>query len=293
VKRIIVTGAGGFLGGAILRRLSDRGDMEVLAAARADLANEATAAAALSAVTPDIVVHAAGRTHGTAEALQADNVFATETLARAIAVATPECGLILLGSAAQYGRSMTRTPWCEDDPGAPLDAYGVSKLAAEAVAFTEVGRVTALRIFNVIAPEPTGEQVFSNFLRKAATARASADPGRVELGPLSAVRDFVDVADVLTAVERVIERDVWGSAINVCSGNGRTVRALLEATAAEIDRELRIDEAAAPPPLLDWSVGDPALCRERLGFTPSSDLGPLIWAAAAWVKTAAGERTDA
>jgi len=293
VTRVLVTGAGGFLGGAILRRLTDRRDMDVLAGDRADLADEATAALALSKAKPDVVVHAAGRTQGPAAALQADNVVATQTLARAIAAAAPGCGLVLLSSAARYGRSMTRTPWREDEPGAPLDAYGVSKLAAEAVAFAEAGRVTALRIFNVIAPKPTSDQVFSTFLRKAAAALASAVPGPVELGPLSAVRDFVDVADVLTAVERVIERDAWGEAINVCSGTGRTVRALLESAAAEIDRELRIDEASAPPPLLDWSVGDPARCRARLGFTPSSDLGPLIRAAAAWVETAAGKRADA
>jgi nucleoside-diphosphate-sugar epimerase len=293
VTRVLVTGASGFLGGAILRRLSDRVDMQVLAAARSDLTDEAAAAAALSATKPDVVIHAAGRTHGAAEALQADNVVATETLARAIAATAPECGLILLGSAAQYGRSMTRTPWREDDAGAPLDAYGLSKLAAESVAFTAARRVTALRIFNVIAAEPTGEQVFSNFLRRAAVARAGEPPRRVEMGALGAVRDFVDVADVLTAVERVIERDAWGEAINVCCGTGRTVRALLEATAAEVDCELTINEASAPQPLLDWSVGDPALCRLRLGFAPSSNLGVLIRQAADWVKTSANERTHA
>ena len=285
--RILVTGAGGFLGGAILRRLTARGDMDVLAAARSDLANEWAAAKALAAAKPDVIVHAAGRTYGPAEALQADNVAATEALARAVAAVSPECGLILLGSAAQYGRSLTWTPWRESDPGAPIDAYGASKLAAESVAFTATGRTTALRIFNVIAPEPTGGQVFSSFLRQAAAAMAAAPPRRVALGPVGAVRDFVDVADVLTAVERVIDRGVWGEPINVCSGVGRTVRALLEATAAQIDGDISIDEAASPPPALDWSVGDPARCQALLGFTPSSDLAALTGRAADWVRNAA------
>ena len=291
--RILVTGAGGFLGGAIRRRLAERGDLEVLAAARADLADEASAAAALAVAKPDVVVHAAGRTHGAAEALQADNVVATETLARAIVSAASNCGLILLGSAAQYGRSITWTPWRESEPGAPLDAYGASKLAAESLAHAAMERVTALRIFNVIAPEPTGGQVFSSFLRKAVAAMAGPPPRCIELGPVTAVRDFIDVADVLTAVERVIGRDVWGEPINVCSGTGRTVRSLLEATAAEIDRDLTIFEAVSPPPALDWSVGDPARCQALLGFTPSSDLAGLAQRAAAWVRNAAEADADA
>jgi len=291
--RVLITGAGGFLGGAIRRRLTVRGDMEVLSAARTDLTDLVSAASAIASAEADIVIHAAGRTHGSADALQADNVLATETLARAIAATPPARGLILLGSAAQYGRSLTRDLWRESDPCAPLDAYGASKLAAESVAFTAIRRVTALRIFNVIAPEPTGAQVFSNFLRKAAAAMVGPPPRHIELAPVTAVRDFIDVADVLTAVERVIERQVWGEPINVCSGVGRTVRVLLEATAAQVDGELVIAESAGPPPALDWSVGDPARCQALLGFTPSSDLTALTQQAAAWVRNAAKGGADA
>jgi nucleoside-diphosphate-sugar epimerase len=291
VKRVLITGAGGFLGGAIHRRLASRSDIDVTAIARSDLADRASAEAALSPARPDVVVHAAGRTHGSVDALHADNVAATEILAGAIATAAPGCGLMLLGSAAQYGASFDRTPWRESGPCEPLDDYGTSKLVAEAAAFAEAAqsgsRVTSLRIFNVIAPAPTGEQAFSSFLRKLATAVAEPSPWRVEMGSLLAIRDFVAIEDVLEAVERVIDRDVWGSPINVCTGIGRTVRELLKDVSRRLGPGTVEIEEDGPPSALAWSIGDPSLCETRLGFTPSSDLSGLMEQAAVWVRQAA------
>jgi len=296
MKRVLVTGANGFLGGAISRRLAARADVEVGATARGDLADRSAAVAALSHWRPDIVVHAAGRTHGSADQLHVDNVEATAALAAAIAAAAPNCRLILLGSAAQYGPSQDRVPWREGGPCEPLDDYGTSKRVAEASAFAEAAscgiRVTSLRIFNVIGPWAHGEQSFPSFLRKLSAAMVTPPPWRVEMGRLTAVRDFIALDDVLQAVERVIDRGVWGQPINVCTGVGRTVGSLLENVARAVAGEVVIEQHG-PPPMLDWSIGDPALCQAKLGFTPSSDLTALIAEAAAWVRNAAQERADA
>jgi nucleoside-diphosphate-sugar epimerase len=296
MTRILVTGANGFLGGAISERLAARGDLEVAAAARGDLAHQSAAVAALYRWRPDVVVHAAGRTHGSADRFQVDNVDATAALAAAIALAAPNCGLILLGSAAQYGHSQDRIPWRERGPCEPLDDYGTSKLVAEASAFAQAAqsgiRVTSLRIFNVIAPWAHGEQSFPSFLRKLAAAMAGPPPWRVGMGRLTAVRDFVALDDVLQAVDRVIDRDIWGQPINVCTGVGRTVGALLEEVGGALDGDIVIEQHG-PAPMLDWSIGDPALCQAKLGFTPSSDLTALIAEAAAWVQNVAQERADA
>src|SRR5580693_4488245 len=146
--RVLVTGAGGFLGGAIHRRLVQRGDMEAIAAIRRpsprhpdarpfDLSDKAAIANALAAARPDVVIHAAGRPRGLPGDFNADNVAATANLAQAIGEASSRAGLVLLSSAAQYGRSADRTPWRETDPCSPLDAYGASKLAAERAAIDE------------------------------------------------------------------------------------------------------------------------------------------------------------
>ncbi|HEY2709230.1 MAG TPA: NAD(P)-dependent oxidoreductase [Caulobacteraceae bacterium] len=299
--RVLVTGAAGFLGAAIAERLGARGDIELATSVRRstplaptahglDLREPTEVRALVDAVRPDVVVHAAGRAQGSAACLDADNVATTRNLAEAMGSAGGTGGLILLGSAAQYGHSATRRPWRESDPCAPRDAYGVSKLAAETAAFKIAGRtglrVAALRIFNVVSARPRGDQVFPSFLRRAAVG------GSIAMGPLGAVRDFVEVADVLTAIERVIDRGAWSEAINVCTGVGRPTRELVSATAAAIDG-LELVEAEAPPAALDWSVGDPSRCAARLGFTPSADLTGLVRDAAAWVKGEADARSGA
>ena len=306
--RVLVTGAGGFLGGAIHRHLAARGGIEAIAALRRpsprhpharllELGDKAAIAEALRALRPDVVIHAAGRTNGSPGDFQADNVAATTNLVRAIGEASPATGLILLSSAAQYGRSSQRTPWRETDACLPIDAYGASKLAAEHAAFDEGARlgvrVTALRLFNVISGDAAGDTAFSSFITKAVSTVTDRSPRIVEMSPLGAIRDFVAVEDFLRVVELAIERGVWGETINVCTGIGRTVRELIEPAVAAIGLGLTLAAPETPAPLLDWSIGDPSLCLARLGFAPTSDLTPLIGQAAGRVKAAALERRNA
>jgi nucleoside-diphosphate-sugar epimerase len=309
VTRILVTGAGGFLGGALARRLGARDDVALTLCARIadpaaglvglDLHDKAAVAAVLREARPDVVVHAAGRTPGRPGALFADNAVATANLAEAIGTAAAGAGLIVLGSAAQYGISETQTPWRESDLCAPFEPYGISKHVAETCAMAAARRygfrATALRLFNVISAEPRGEQVFAAFLRKAAAAAAAGPPPwRVRMGPLIALRDFVHLDDVLTAVERVIEREAWGETLNVCAGVGRTARALVGAATAQTGGALIVEEEAPAGVLeLPWSVGDPSRCEARLGFRPSVDLAPIARRAAAWLMARAKGGADA
>lgn len=298
--RVIVTGAEGFLGRALAGRFGARADVELFALGRAalDLRDPPAIAETLARIRPDVVIHAAGRTSGEPGPLFDDNAVATANLAEAIGQAHRDAGLMLLGSAAQYGVCAARTPWRETDPCRPFEPYGVAKHAAETRAFAAAQRwgfrLSALRLFNVIAAQPRGGQMFAAFLRRAAAARAGPPPWRVRMGPLGAVRDFIDLDDVLLAAERVVERDAWGEPINVCSGGGRTARALLDAVAAEAGGALAIEEdPPAQPPDLPWSVGDPTRCEARLALRPASDLTPVIRRAAAWLTATTTETADA
>jgi nucleoside-diphosphate-sugar epimerase len=299
--RVLITGASGFIGGALTRRFAGRADVELTALGRAelDLADREAIAARLVRSRPEVVIHAAGRTLGHRDALFADNALATANLAEAIGAAAPEAGLILLGSAAQYGVSADQVPWRESDPCAPFEPYGLSKLAAETSAMAAARRdgfgATALRLFNVITPEPQGEQVFAAFLRRAASAAAAGPPPwRVRMGPLAALRDFIDIEDVLTAVERVIERGAWGEVINVCGGEGRTARALLAAVGAQTGGAILVEEdPPSAPPMLPWSVGDPTRCEALLGLRPAADFAAVARRAAAWLTATAEDAADA
>jgi GDP-4-dehydro-6-deoxy-D-mannose reductase len=306
--RVLITGAGGFLGGALARRLAAREDIELVTWSRTplaafprgraiDLMNRRAVAFAMRDDAPDVVVHAAG---GAAFPTRRGVVYLDSqvmaNVAAALGFLASHARLLLLSSAAHYGASESRTPWREIDPCEPIGSYAEAKALAEHSAHFEADRagfaVTALRLFNVVAPEPHGRQVFDTFLRKAAAVTAEPPPWRVRMGPLGAVRDFVAVGDVLRAIERVIERDVWDETINVCTGVGRTVRELLQATAAHLPGEVAIEEEDGPAGL-DWSVGDPSRCEALLGLRPSSDLEPIVRGAADWIVATAKDGADA
>lgn len=305
--RILVTGAGGFIGGLLSRRLAERGDAALLACsrslppgmagARLDLLDTPALRRTLADFAPEVVLHAAGRTSGAASLMLRDNAVATAALCEAMAAETPQAGLLILGSAAQYGPSADRQPWRESDPCQPQDPYAISKHAAErcAMPWTGEGRpkVTALRLFNLVSADPGGGQVFANFLEKAVQAAAGPPPRLVRMGPLDAIRDFVDIEAVWRVAAAVIERGVWGEVINVASGEGRSARDVIEATLLLAGGVVALEEPpASQGGGLAWSVGDPAKCEALLGFAPSGDLRPVLGRAAARI-AAAAEAGDA
>lgn len=298
--RILVTGTGGYLGGAIVARLAAREADHLVSAVRRppapaggivlDLDDPTAIAAALTKSRPDVVVHAAGRVSGAASALFRDNARATANLAHALGQVAPAARLIVISSAAVYAETAPGRKSGEDDSGLPLSLYGLSKRVAESCAVAELGqRVTVLRLFNVVSASARREQMFSEFLLRAcAAARAGSPPWRVAMGPLGAVRDFVALDDVLVAVERVIDRGIWGETINVCTGVGRPARDLVDAVAHALNGRLLIDEAPDGATGAAWSVGDPARCDARLALRPSADLSAILSAAADAIAREAG-----
>lgn len=142
--KILVTGRDGMLGSALLQRLADRHDGEPRWQAvgvdlpDGDLADPATAPALLGRHEPDWVIHCAAwtdvdgaETH-TAAALAANGA-ATRHVAAACDAAG--CGLTYISTDYVFdGRGRGGDPgagYDEDDPRAPLNAYGRTKAAGE------------------------------------------------------------------------------------------------------------------------------------------------------------------
>src|SRR3954470_5524037 len=133
VSRWLVTGAGGMLGRDLVEVLGRRPDVELTALDRAglDVADEWAVAKAVDGM--DVVVNAAAWTDVDAaetaeDAATALNGTAVAHLARACAAG----GARLLHPSTDYVfAGDAGTPYPEDAPTAPVNAYGRSKLAGE------------------------------------------------------------------------------------------------------------------------------------------------------------------
>lgn len=286
--RVLLTGAGGFIGGYLAAKLLQVENVEVILSSRsppkssrtpsvahfpADLANETDVERLVSAARPDIVVHAAGLVRGTAERLFRENAAATSVLVDALIAKAANARLIALGSASEYGIPFGSQRIGEDHSCSPVSLYGHAKLASTNViraASDRRGlRATILRIFNVVAPVNSPEQVLGAFIERAALAEGSAAPRKVEVGRLDAIRDFVSMSDLCDLVAKLVREGSDARVINVCSGEGHQIRDLITFMNELSCNRFEIEETgpAPSPGYEDCVVGDPSLFLRTLGVS--------------------------
>jgi nucleoside-diphosphate-sugar epimerase len=247
----------------------------------------------LERLAPRAIVNCTGSTVGEPGELHRANVDALNALIAAMRRAAPRCRLVHIGSAAEYAE-VTAGATNED---APLDAdtpYAAAKLAASRVALdaAESGLdAVVARLFNPIGPGMPESSLPGRATRllQAALDRGDAEIG---LGPLDAVRDYLDLRDVATAVlalasTRHLEHRVY----NVGSGRPTVVRELVRLIAGSIGFTGVIGESASPSPRssrIGRQVADIGRIRS-LGWTPTI---PLRDSVDALVAAAASEATE-
>jgi NDP-hexose 4-ketoreductase len=252
--RILIIGASSFLGGHLLRAASAAGHTVLTSgrsgdwSLRLDLVADPPerVASLIAAAAPDVVVNCAGATSGGADVLAAANITGVHTLVTALlagvqAGAGDQAGdgaqagggarprLVHIASAAEYGPSADGRPVTEETVPRPVGLYGATKLGGTRL--VELARTAgldavALRVFNVVgagSPEDTLPGAV------AAQLRQLPPGGSLKLGPLEAVRDFVDARDVADAVLASAAAPTLPHAIvNVGSGVGVQAKVLVE-----------------------------------------------------------------
>ncbi len=134
--KLLVTGAGGMLGRAVVACGGRLGhDVHATTRAELDVTDADSAQRVLRAVRPAVVVNCAAYTDvdgaesewGRAEAVNASG-------AGHVATATAAVGARIVHVSTDYVFDGTkREPWVESDPVAPLGVYGDTKLAGEAL----------------------------------------------------------------------------------------------------------------------------------------------------------------
>lgn len=282
-RRILLTGASGFVGSHLAPLLRTRYPGASLVVQRVELTDRNAVETLLDAVRPDICVHLAALSTVRAarereEEAWAVNLTGTLTLARALRRHAPEATMLFASSAEVYGASFRDgVPITEASLPAPLHGYGATKAAADLAlgAMAEEGpRVIRLRPFNHTGPGQTADFVVPAFARHVARIAAGLQPPVMTVGNLDVARDFLDVRDVCACYLACIDHrhDIpSGTILNVASGQPRRIRDILTGLLdlAGISAEIRVDPALLRASDVPVTRGDASRAAALAGWRPA------------------------
>jgi len=166
--RILVTGAGGQVGGELARLLPARGEVIALDRASLDLARPDAIVAAMREAAPDLVINAGAYTAVDLAEREREAAFAVNARApQVLAEEAKRCGALLVHYSTDYVFDGTAsTPYDEAAPTAPLNVYGESKLAGERAIVASGAHALVLRTSWVYGL--TGKDFFLTVRRLAA-----------------------------------------------------------------------------------------------------------------------------
>jgi GDP-4-dehydro-6-deoxy-D-mannose reductase len=298
---VLVTGAGGFVGGHLVAYLrATRPDAELfgvvlphggltwgpaagLTVVEADLNDPVATAGLVETVRPERIVHLAGQSSPQHSWLDPGGTLRTNVMGIVhLLDAARRQGLkpavLVVGSAEEYGPApAAELPLREAGPLRPSSPYAVSKTAQAALAalYGPAGdmRVVVTRTFHHTGPGRGEAFAESSFARQIAEIEAGQRAPVIKVGNLEAVRDFADVRDVVRAYWLLVERAEAG-VYNVCSGRGRRIRELLDILLAASRQpvEVRVDPERLRPSDVPVQVGDPARLVAATGWQPEIPL---------------------
>lgn len=301
MKKILITGAGGFVGGHFIRHISSLPqDYEIHAISRsqpswdffpgqeeprfifhkADLADASRVATIAASVRPDQVLHLAaqssvGESWNSPVTSFVNNTTIFLNVIDAIRVAGCNTRILSVGSSEQYG-VVTRTdlPLSEDHPQRPANPYAVARVAQEHLAgvyHDGFGMdICCTRSFNHCGPGQTDRFVASSIAKQFARIKLGMQAPVIDIGDGTIIRDFLDVRDVVAAYQLILENGISGQVYNVCSGRGYAIRELVMLLSDRLDIPVQLNQNPMKlrPQDNPAIFGSPGRIRSQLGWEP-------------------------
>jgi nucleoside-diphosphate-sugar epimerase len=249
-RRVLVTGAAGFIGTRVKTQLLAQGHEVVAVEHRWHSREELQARIAPKRFAECIHLGWYARPGDYLTNTSANLRSLTDALTLVECIGALGCEhLVVAGSCAEYGPSDGVVS--EDARIGPWSVYGAAKTALRVLlesSWRPAGLgVTWARLFNVTGPgEDSGRLVPS-------VARALLRGENVPLSPGEQRRDFLDVDDVASALGWLSAQRAEG-VFNVCSGNAVTLRHLLGAIADRIGAPTLLQFGAR-----DYGLHDPMI----------------------------------
>ena len=309
-KRVLVTGAGGFIGshlterlvelGAVVRALVEynslgswgwlddsaaKNDVEVVLG---DVRDRDTVRAAASGT--EVVYHLAALiaipySYEAPYSYVQTNVVGTLNVLRAAQDAGAE--LVVHTSTSEVYGSARYVPIDEEHPLQGQSPYSASKIAADKLAESfqlSFGvPVATLRPFNTYGPRQSARAVIPTVITQLLAG------GTVSLGNLEPTRDFTYVTDTVEAFVRVADcPEAIGRVLNTGSGKEISIGELVARIESLLGQEAPVErdpERVRPPASeVERLCADTSAARALLHWEPSVGLDEGLTATAEWIR---------
>ncbi|MBI2024664.1 MAG: NAD-dependent epimerase/dehydratase family protein [Candidatus Harrisonbacteria bacterium] len=303
---VLITGASGFVGANLLRRLVNNGlekktniilrknsdpwrIKDVLKKAPThivDLRNEEATRALLKKIKPKTIFHLA--THGAYPRQQFEEKEIMETNITCAfnlmnsAARTGVKSFINTGTSSEYG--INKMAMREQDRLSPVTAYGASKawatLYGNYLANDKKFPVTTLRLFGVYGYyEPRGRLIPNIIL-------SFLENSRPKLTNPKFIRDFVFIEDVVDAYIMAAERNIAGSILNVGSGRKTSLQEVFTVIKEIMNSDVRpiLEKSKTGIPDINRRVADVQLAKKTLKWKPKTNLRDGLRKTVNWFK---------
>jgi GDP-4-dehydro-6-deoxy-D-mannose reductase len=302
--RILITGVGGFVGGHLLRHLVEtksdaefhgttlagapRPDVASLTCHNVNLKDEQAVHDLIAQVQPDHIYHLAAQASPRASfktpwATLENNIHSQLNVIQACVGLNIQPRILVISSAEIYGPvKPEQLPVRENTPLRPTSPYGVSKVAQDMLGlqYHLSHRLPIIRVrpFNHIGPGQSEGFVATDFAIQIARIEAKQQAAVMEVGNLTAQRDFTDVRDVVRAYRLVMEKGAAGGVYNVASGQAHSIQEVLDILLSHSSTsiETRTDPARMLPVDVPVIQGDASLLREATGWQPTIAFGQTL-----------------
>jgi nucleoside-diphosphate-sugar epimerase len=295
--RVVVTGAAGFVGSHLCRRLLEQGDEVVGIDAMTDFYDVSLKKANLAPLAAwdsftlhqvdlldaplrrlldgaDVVFHLAGQP-GVRPSWGKDfgvyvrrNILATQRLLEALRQ-VPAPKVVYSSSSSVYGDAESY-PTAESVLPRPVSPYGVTKLAAEhlcEVYRTNFGIPAAsLRLFTVYGPGQRPDMAFSRLIGAALHGDAFG-----LFGDGRQTRDFTYVGDVVEAL-CAAAASAWTGVANIGGGSRTSMAEVIRIVGPLVGHAVETVRLPAQPGDVRHTAADTALARHAFGYAPATPL---------------------
>ena len=298
MKRILITGAAGFIGSHLGDRLLKRGDRviavdefndfydprikrgnieQALQNSRytmyeIDICDEPALRQVFEFERPEVVVHLAARA-GVRPSIKDPNLYhwvnviGSQHVLDACRDFKPS-HLVFASSSSVYG-GCTETPFREDNPVArPISPYAATKrmneLQAHVYSHIYGINVTMLRFFTVYGPRQRPDMAIHSFTKLILEGRPVP-----MFGDGSTRRDYTYIDDIIDGVVRCVDKPFSYEIFNLGEQQTTSLRELIDLIAKHAGKPAEIDPQPLQPGDVAITHADISHARELLGYNPT------------------------